>query len=142
MEHDVPVFDLAFSPDGRLLGTTHMTGRVSVYEVASGRKRRGYVGHPLPGVSVRVVDPESGAPLAPGSPGLVLVKGPNVMRGYLGRDDLTSAVMRETRRPVLSLEKKPMSRLWRWRNTRTRRSRRYPSPMRETSQYCERPRRR
>jgi acyl-[acyl-carrier-protein]-phospholipid O-acyltransferase/long-chain-fatty-acid--[acyl-carrier-protein] ligase len=57
--------------------------------------RRGFVGHPLPGVSVRIVDPESGEPIGPDSPGMVLVKGPNVMQGYLGRDDLTAAVLRD-----------------------------------------------
>jgi acyl-[acyl-carrier-protein]-phospholipid O-acyltransferase / long-chain-fatty-acid--[acyl-carrier-protein] ligase len=51
--------------------------------------RRGYVGQPLPGVAVRIVTPETYEPLGPDTPGLVLVKGPNVMRGYLGRDDLT-----------------------------------------------------
>jgi acyl-[acyl-carrier-protein]-phospholipid O-acyltransferase/long-chain-fatty-acid--[acyl-carrier-protein] ligase len=53
--------------------------------------RRGYVGRPLPGVAVRVVHPETFEPLGPDTEGLVLVKGPNVMRGYLGRDDLTAA---------------------------------------------------
>ncbi len=53
--------------------------------------RRGYVGQPLPGVSVRIVSSETYEPLGPDSPGLVLVKGPNVMQGYLGRDDLTRA---------------------------------------------------
>ncbi len=53
--------------------------------------RRGFVGHPLPGVSVRIVDPESFAPLGPDREGLVMVKGPNVMKGYLGREDLTAA---------------------------------------------------
>jgi acyl-[acyl-carrier-protein]-phospholipid O-acyltransferase/long-chain-fatty-acid--[acyl-carrier-protein] ligase len=57
--------------------------------------RRGSVGQPLPGVSVRVVDPETYAPLGPGREGLVLVKGPNVMRGYLGRDDLTASALRD-----------------------------------------------
>jgi len=57
--------------------------------------RRGFVGQPLPGVSVRVVDPESGEPLGPNAPGMVLVKGPNVMRGYLGRDDLTAAAIKD-----------------------------------------------
>lgn len=56
--------------------------------------RRGHVGQPLPGVSARIVDPESFEPLPPGSPGMLLVKGPNVMRGYLGREDLTASVMR------------------------------------------------
>ncbi|HEX5054012.1 MAG TPA: MFS transporter [Planctomycetota bacterium] len=57
--------------------------------------RRGSVGRPLPGVSVRIVDPETKAPVPVGEPGLVLVKGANVMRGYLGRDDLTAAAMHD-----------------------------------------------
>lgn len=61
------------------------------YQPAS---RRGTVGQPLPGVSVQIVDPDSYAPLPAGTPGMLLVKGPNVMNGYLGRDDLTAQVMR------------------------------------------------
>jgi acyl-[acyl-carrier-protein]-phospholipid O-acyltransferase/long-chain-fatty-acid--[acyl-carrier-protein] ligase len=63
--------------------------------------RRGYVGHPLPGVAIRVVDPSTigsqtvGDPLPAETEGMVLVKGPNVMQGYLGRDDLTQAAMRD-----------------------------------------------
>ena len=62
------------------------------YQPAS---RRGTVGQPLPGISVRIVDPDSFAPLPPGSPGMLLVRGPNVMTGYLGREDLTASVMRD-----------------------------------------------
>ncbi|HEY5932805.1 MAG TPA: AMP-binding protein, partial [Nitrospira sp.] len=61
------------------------------YQPAS---RRGTVGRPLPGVSVRIVDPDSYAPLPAGTAGMLLVKGPNVMNGYLGREDLTAQVMR------------------------------------------------
>ncbi len=57
--------------------------------------RRGFVGQPVPGVTVRIVDPDTFEPLPPRTAGLLLVKGPNVMRGYLGRDDLTAQVMRE-----------------------------------------------
>lgn len=57
--------------------------------------RRGSVGRPLPGVTVRIVDPETKAPLPIGRSGLVLVRGANVMRGYLGRDDLTAAAMHD-----------------------------------------------
>ena len=57
--------------------------------------RLGYVGQPLPGVSVQVVDPDTSEPLDPGREGMLRVKGPNVMRGYLGRDDLTAAVLRD-----------------------------------------------
>jgi len=57
--------------------------------------RPGTVGQPLPGVSLRIVDPDTFTRLPVGTPGMLLVKGPNVMDGYLGREDLTAQVMRE-----------------------------------------------
>jgi acyl-[acyl-carrier-protein]-phospholipid O-acyltransferase/long-chain-fatty-acid--[acyl-carrier-protein] ligase len=57
--------------------------------------RRGSIGRPLPGVSVRIVSPDTGAPLALGEPGLLLVRGPNVMRGYLGQPERTAEVLRD-----------------------------------------------
>lgn len=57
--------------------------------------RRGTVGQPLPGVSVQIVDPDSFAILPPETPGMLLVKGPNVMQGYLGREDLTAQAIRD-----------------------------------------------
>lgn len=51
--------------------------------------RRGTVGQPIPGVIVRIVSAISQENLGPDEEGLVLVKGPNVMSGYLGRPDLT-----------------------------------------------------
>jgi acyl-[acyl-carrier-protein]-phospholipid O-acyltransferase/long-chain-fatty-acid--[acyl-carrier-protein] ligase len=57
--------------------------------------KRGKIGHPLPGVSVRIVDPETQAPLATGQPGLLLVRGPNVMPGYLGQPEKTAEVLRD-----------------------------------------------
>ena len=57
--------------------------------------RRDFVGQPLPGVVCRVVDPETFADLPPNSSGMLLVKGPNVMKGYLGRPDLTEKAMRD-----------------------------------------------
>jgi acyl-[acyl-carrier-protein]-phospholipid O-acyltransferase/long-chain-fatty-acid--[acyl-carrier-protein] ligase len=57
--------------------------------------RRGSVGQPLPGIVVRIVDPDSFEPRPVGQAGLLLVKGPNVMRGYLGKDDLTAKVLRD-----------------------------------------------
>ena len=58
--------------------------------------KRGGIGHPLPGVSVRVVDAENpwtGNPLPLGQAGLLLVRGPNVMLGYLGRPAKTAEVL-------------------------------------------------
>lgn len=57
--------------------------------------KAGTVGHPLPGVAVKVVDPETGAPLGPKAEGLLLVKGSNRMLGYLGNAELTDAVLRD-----------------------------------------------
>jgi acyl-[acyl-carrier-protein]-phospholipid O-acyltransferase/long-chain-fatty-acid--[acyl-carrier-protein] ligase len=55
--------------------------------------KRGKIGHPLPGVTVKVVDIESGKPLANGNSGMLLVKGPNVMKGYLGKPEKTAEVL-------------------------------------------------
>jgi acyl-[acyl-carrier-protein]-phospholipid O-acyltransferase/long-chain-fatty-acid--[acyl-carrier-protein] ligase len=57
-----------------------------VYQVGN---KPGSVGHPIPGVAVRIIDVETGQQLSTDQPGLVMVKGPNVMRGYLGDEDLT-----------------------------------------------------
>jgi len=56
--------------------------------------RRGTVGQTIPGVSVRIVDPETGELRLSGEEGMILVRGPNVMGGYLGRPDLTAEVFR------------------------------------------------
>jgi acyl-[acyl-carrier-protein]-phospholipid O-acyltransferase/long-chain-fatty-acid--[acyl-carrier-protein] ligase len=55
----------------------------------------GTVGHPIPGVAVKVVDTETGETLSSGREGLLLVKGPNRMLGYLGEPELTKKVFRD-----------------------------------------------
>jgi len=57
--------------------------------------RRGSVGRPVPGVTVRVVDPDTFEPVATGERGMLLVRGANIMKGYLGREDLTAAAIRD-----------------------------------------------
>jgi acyl-[acyl-carrier-protein]-phospholipid O-acyltransferase / long-chain-fatty-acid--[acyl-carrier-protein] ligase len=57
--------------------------------------KRGSIGHPLPGISVRIVDPETSEPVRQGQPGLLVVRGPNVMQGYLGKPERTKEVLRE-----------------------------------------------
>lgn len=57
--------------------------------------RRGYVGRPLPGIEAKIVDPDTMAPLPPETPGMLLVRGPNVMSGYLGRPDLTEKAFKD-----------------------------------------------
>lgn len=55
----------------------------------------GTVGQPLPGVFMKAVDPDTGDELGPDAPGLLLVKGPNVMKGYLGDEAKTREVVRD-----------------------------------------------
>ena len=55
--------------------------------------RVGSVGAPLPGVAARIVDPDTRQPVPAGEEGMLLIGGPNVMAGYLGRPDLTAAVL-------------------------------------------------
>jgi acyl-[acyl-carrier-protein]-phospholipid O-acyltransferase/long-chain-fatty-acid--[acyl-carrier-protein] ligase len=55
--------------------------------------KRGTIGHPLPGMGVRIVDPETRQLLPVNQPGLLFVRGPNVMRGYLNRPEKTAEVL-------------------------------------------------
>ncbi len=55
----------------------------------AGPRKPGTVGLPLPGQAVRIVD-SAGAPVAHGEAGEVVIKGANVMRGYLNRPEETA----------------------------------------------------
>lgn len=57
--------------------------------------KRGSIGHPLPGMAVRIVDPETGAMRPAGESGLMLLRGPNIMKGYLGRPEKTAEVLKD-----------------------------------------------
>jgi malonyl-CoA/methylmalonyl-CoA synthetase len=59
-----------------------------------GERVAGTVGFPLPGVELRVADPETGAPLAQGEIGVIEVKGPNVFGGYWRMPEKTAAEFR------------------------------------------------
>jgi malonyl-CoA/methylmalonyl-CoA synthetase len=60
-----------------------------------GERVAGAVGHPLPGVSVRVTDPETGRELAREEIGMIEVKGPNVFKGYWRMPEKTKAEFRD-----------------------------------------------
>jgi acyl-[acyl-carrier-protein]-phospholipid O-acyltransferase/long-chain-fatty-acid--[acyl-carrier-protein] ligase len=53
----------------------------------------GTVGHPIPGVAARVVKPDTLADLGPEQEGLLLVRGPSVMMGYLDEPEKTRQVI-------------------------------------------------
>ena len=57
------------------------------------RNIRGSSGPPLPDTEFRIVDSYTGAPKMFRQKGLVLVRGPQVMSGYLGKPDDTSKVL-------------------------------------------------
>ena len=54
----------------------------------------GTVGLPLPGVALRIADPETGTPLAQGEIGMIELKGPNVFKGYWRMPEKTAAEFR------------------------------------------------
>ena len=55
----------------------------------------GTVGHPLPGVVAKIVDPATGEGPLIGQDGLLLVNGPSRMQGYLGDPARTADVLRD-----------------------------------------------
>jgi acyl-[acyl-carrier-protein]-phospholipid O-acyltransferase / long-chain-fatty-acid--[acyl-carrier-protein] ligase len=57
--------------------------------------KRGTIGHPLPGIGIHIMDPETGEKLPVDKPGLLMVRGPNVMVGYLNRPDKTAEVLKD-----------------------------------------------
>jgi malonyl-CoA/methylmalonyl-CoA synthetase len=59
-----------------------------------GERRPGFVGRPLPGVEVRLVD-ESAHPVDESAPGEVEVRGPTVFREYWNRPDETARSFRD-----------------------------------------------
>ncbi|HYW48169.1 MAG TPA: acyl-[ACP]--phospholipid O-acyltransferase [Bryobacteraceae bacterium] len=65
-------------------GSNHQTGT-----------KFGTVGHPVPGVAAKIVDPVTFEPRPPDQEGLLLVKGSNRMLGYLGQPQRTEEVFHD-----------------------------------------------
>ncbi|MBN9599470.1 MAG: malonyl-CoA synthase [Afipia sp.] len=59
-----------------------------------GERVPGAVGFPLPGVSARVTDPDTGKELPRGEIGMIEVKGPNVFKGYWRMPEKTRSEFR------------------------------------------------
>ena len=51
-----------------------------------GDRRRGFIGRPVRHVDIRVVDVDSGEPVATGETGMLLASGPSIFSGYLNHD--------------------------------------------------------
>ena len=82
-------------------GSTELSPLVSVNVPASRSQtnetdcQEGTVGRPVPGVSAKTVDPDTFEDLPVGTPGMLLIKGPNVMRGYLNDEAKTAEVLKD-----------------------------------------------
>jgi acyl-[acyl-carrier-protein]-phospholipid O-acyltransferase / long-chain-fatty-acid--[acyl-carrier-protein] ligase len=83
-------------------GTTELSPLVSV-NVPPSRSvtshqvdaREGSVGRPISGVSTKILDVDTGEEKSANEDGLLWIAGPNVMKGYLKRQDLTAEVIRD-----------------------------------------------
>jgi acyl-[acyl-carrier-protein]-phospholipid O-acyltransferase/long-chain-fatty-acid--[acyl-carrier-protein] ligase len=56
--------------------------------------RLGSVGQFIPGIAVRITDPETGEPLSLHSPGMIWLRGANIFEGYLNQAEKTASVMK------------------------------------------------
>jgi acyl-[acyl-carrier-protein]-phospholipid O-acyltransferase/long-chain-fatty-acid--[acyl-carrier-protein] ligase len=82
-------------------GSTEMAPVVAVNrpDVVDGRETQigmkpGSVGHPIPGVAAKIVHRDTGVDLGVDEEGLLLVKGPNMMAGYLDAPEKTADAIR------------------------------------------------
>jgi acyl-CoA synthetase (AMP-forming)/AMP-acid ligase II len=74
-------------------GLTEVTLSVSGLPFDAPHIKPGGVGRLLPNVEARIVDPASGDDLGLNLRGELLVRGPNVMRGYLNQPEATAAML-------------------------------------------------
>ncbi len=72
---------------GNLMGMTESFGPYCGYRLDQDMPpaKHGSCGQPLPGVEIRITDPDTGQPVEPGTDGEIRLRGPNLMRGLCGR---------------------------------------------------------
>ncbi|WP_371192876.1 AMP-binding protein [Glaciecola sp. SC05] len=92
-----PVADKWQAVTGKMLiegyGLTECSPVVSVNPV-NAKEHKGSIGLPLPSTDIKICD-EQGNEVALGEAGELYVKGPQVMLGYLGREDATAEVLQD-----------------------------------------------
>jgi long-chain acyl-CoA synthetase len=69
-------------------GLTETSSLTTVLPACDAVRKAPSVGLPVSGVQVRTVDPQ-GREVSPGEPGELLIKGPNVVKGYFNKPDVT-----------------------------------------------------
>ncbi|MCA1773704.1 MAG: AMP-binding protein, partial [Halomonas sp.] len=65
------------------------------YQQVQRGSKPGTVGMPLPGTSVKIVNPESFAELPTSETGMILISGPQVMQGYLNDPQRTARAIKD-----------------------------------------------
>ena len=75
-------------------GITETSTMVTMND-SRGRRVPGSCGIPLPGLAVRIVDPTTLRDCDPGEEGELIVRGPNVMSGYLNKPEETAKALRQ-----------------------------------------------
>ncbi|WP_433342978.1 type I polyketide synthase [Micromonospora sp. CA-111912] len=75
-------------------GSTETCGAITM-NPPGGVRVDGSCGLPVPGVDVRIVDPETGRDMPVGAEGEVWVRGPNVTSGYHNKPEATAAAFRD-----------------------------------------------
>ena len=58
------------------------------------RRRPGSIGSPVPGIEFRIVD-DAGNDVPDGDPGEIVIRGHNVMKGYWGKPEATTAAIKD-----------------------------------------------
>src|SRR5690606_13680236 len=88
---------LGLPPVGQAYGMTALSPGTHVVPLdAMNGEPPGAVGKPLAGTELRIVSLDApGKDLGPGESGEILIRGPQVMKGYLGRPDATAAMIDE-----------------------------------------------
>ncbi|MGC0373865.1 SDR family NAD(P)-dependent oxidoreductase [Streptomyces sp. SAI-229] len=75
-------------------GSTETCGSITI-NWPTGARVEGSCGLPVPGLGVRLVDPETGLDVAPGEEGEVWVRGPSVMLGYHNQPEATATALKD-----------------------------------------------
>lgn len=65
------------------------------FDTAQIERKEGTVGRPVPNVAAKVIHLKSGEDLPSGEEGMLLIRGPNVMKGYLNQPEKTDEVIRD-----------------------------------------------
>lgn len=77
-----------------LYGMTE-TSPVTCCNPRYGRKKASSIGMPLSDTEFKLIDPASKEPVKPGEPGEIVIRGPQVMKGYFGQPEETANVLRD-----------------------------------------------